>query len=124
MSIPLYPKLEPRTVEVLWYCPDKSKNDSMDIDQIELEHQNWINSINHKCLNEVPLGTPIEAPTPEEDDDDDDDDDDEEEEETDESHDNDNEEVVFNNGSINGEIIQIAPQNTDLIRNRINRSSR
>lgn len=124
MSIPLFPELQPRTVDFLWYCPDKGKNDVMDIDQIEADHQNWINTINQRCMDETPLGTPIEAPTAEDDEDDDDDDDDEEEEETDESHDNDNEESVYNNGSINGEIIPIASQSNDSIRNRINRSSR
>lgn len=123
MSIPLFPTLEPKTVEILWYCPDKNKNDAVDIDQIEVEHQNWINNINQRCMGEIPLGTPIEAPTPEDDDDDDDDDDDEEEE-TDESHDNDNDEMVFNNGTINGDIVQIPHQNSDSIQNRINRSSR
>ncbi len=123
MSVPLYPKLEPRTVEIFWYSPDEGKNDILDINQIEHEHQTWIDSINDRCKTEVPLGTPIEAPTPDEDDEDDDDDDDEEEEETDESHDNDNEDAAFNNGSINGEIIQITTHSTEPNRNRVNRST-
>lgn len=124
MSIPLYPKLEPRTVEVLWYSPDDGKSDVLDINQIEHLHQDWVDSINDRCKNEIPLGTPIEAPTPEDEDEDDDDDDDEEEEETDESHDNDPDDVGFNNGSINGEILPITSHGADAIRNRMNRTSR
>lgn len=102
MSIPLLSELLPRIVDHLWYSPDK-KSEAVDIDQIETEHQIWINSINQRCIDETPLGTPIEAATTEDDEDDDEDDDDEddnddddneEEEESEGNHDNDTDQVI------------------------------
>lgn len=124
MSLPLFPKLEPNTRESFWYCAERHRNDVADIEQIEHDHENWVAGINDRFRNETPLGTPIQVPPQEDEDDEEEEDDDDDEEETDESHDNDNEDASFNNGSINGEIMQIAPQSADPIRNRLNRPSR
>lgn len=48
-SIPLWPSLQPRSTDPLWFNADKPCDDEDVVDKLESSHQAWVSYFNTSC---------------------------------------------------------------------------
>jgi len=97
MALPLFPTLRPKLVDPAWFHVDQPCDDELEVEQLEQEHQNWLNSIAQRNSDLTPIGkTATETLDEEEEDDDEDDNDDDDESET---HDEEDEDEIEMDGA-------------------------
>lgn len=97
MSLPLFPTFRPKLIDSLWFNVDQPCDDEVEVEQLEQEHLDWLNSIAQRNSELVPIGkTATETLDEEEEDDDEDDNDDDDESET---HDEEEEDEIEMDGS-------------------------
>ncbi|KAF5284089.1 hypothetical protein FQA39_LY17138 [Lamprigera yunnana] len=87
---PLFPTLKPKLVDPLWFNVNQPCDDELEVDLLEQDHQNWLNSVAQRNGDLLPIGkTATETLDEEEEDDEEDDNDDDDESETHDEEDED-----------------------------------
>ncbi|XP_046741462.1 anaphase-promoting complex subunit 15-like [Diprion similis] len=54
--MPLWPDLQPRAIDPLWFDADKPCDDESEVIALETEHQSWMDSIQAERWNQIPIG--------------------------------------------------------------------
>ncbi|XP_058795685.1 anaphase-promoting complex subunit 15-like isoform X3 [Phymastichus coffea] len=54
--IPLWPNLQPRATDPLWFNADKPIDDESEVVSLELEHQTWREQIQVEGHDHIPIG--------------------------------------------------------------------
>ncbi|KAK4883639.1 hypothetical protein RN001_006958 [Aquatica leii] len=89
---PLFPTLKPKLVDSLWFNVNQPCDDEVEVEQLEQDHQIWLNSIAQRNSDLIPIGkTATETLDEDEEDDEEDDNDDDDESET---HDEEDDEEI------------------------------
>ncbi|XP_044730598.1 anaphase-promoting complex subunit 15 isoform X1 [Chrysoperla carnea] len=80
MAFPLFPSLMPKAIDSLWFNVDSPVDEDSELQELEVAHKAFRDSISQKNIDLVPIGKPASENLEEEDEDDEDDDNDDDEE--------------------------------------------
>ncbi|XP_012269491.1 anaphase-promoting complex subunit 15-like [Athalia rosae] len=54
--MPLWPNLQPRAIDPLWFDADKPCDDESEVMALERDHQAWMDSIQAERYDQIPIG--------------------------------------------------------------------
>nr|CAD7464049.1 unnamed protein product [Timema tahoe] len=75
MPVPLFPSLNPKLTDSLWFNVDKAIDEEAELTLIEQEHTTWLNNVTNEDYELIPIGKTASEHLDEEEEDDDEEDD-------------------------------------------------
>nr|CAD7449818.1 unnamed protein product [Timema bartmani] len=56
MPVPLFPSLNPKLTDSLWFNVDKAIDEEAELTLIEQEHTTWLNNVTNEDYELIPIG--------------------------------------------------------------------